>query len=363
VAEDCFYKLKNSPYRRISSSSQSSKDTIYRAREYLAQILDIDDPNLISFTHNATHGLNIAIKGILKPNDHVIITNLEHNSGIRPILKLNKHKGISYSVLETDELGQFNLIELETLINDNTRLIILNHASNVIGTISPIMKIGKIAKKHKILLMVDCTQTAGLIDISVKECEIDILVGTAHKCLLGPSGVGFLHARNYELIDTLYEGGSGYDSIAHSHPKHMPLKFEAGTINYLGIAGFEKSLEFFVKNKQEIQERKDYIKEVLYTLINNIPQLVIYGSNNHISKIPILSFNIPGFLPNQVEYILDKEWNIIVRAGLHCAPLIHKTLKTLPTGTVRVSPGFFNTKNDILALVRALESITSGFVA
>jgi len=236
-----------SPNRAMYSLAKKAEILVESTREQFAELFNLSNPNHLCFTLNATHSLNIAIKGILKKNDHVIITSFEHNATFRPIFTATERGTISYDILESDKDGIFRLECLETLIKCNTRLIICNHASNVIGVISPIKEIGYIAKKNKIPFLVDCAQTAGLLDIDVKEACIDILAGTGHKSLLGPSGVGFLYLRDPELVNTLIEGGSGQNSLSPRHPKNMPHKFEAGTLNYLGITGLNASLKYIKK--------------------------------------------------------------------------------------------------------------------
>lgn len=341
-------------YQRAVCAEQIVSET----RGLLADMFKIKDPHHLCFTLNATHALNIVLKGLLKPGDHVLISNFEHNSVLRPLAKMVQNQGVSYTVYESDEDGIFDSRYIETLITDKTKLIICNHASNVIGVLNPLENITRIAKKYNLLVLVDCAQTAGHIEIDVEKYGIDFLAGTAHKSLLGPSGVGFLYIRNPDLVDTLHEGGSGFNSASLTHPKTLPLKFESGTLNYLGIAGFHASLKYLKdKNYIHIHNYEMELLKILMTRLKEIDEIVIYGIQDLDLKIPLLSFNIEGFLATECSYILDKEYNICTRAGLQCAPLIHKTIRTFPHGTVRVSLGYKNSLQDINTFINALKKI------
>ena len=335
------------PLRGVSHIHEKADQLVQSTRQSLADLFHINTPNHLSFTHNATHGLNVAIKGLLKPEDHVIMTDIEHNSVIRPLRTLEEGICVQIDIIKSNSNGEVQINALESLIKPNTKLIVMSHASNVTGLISPITKVGQIAKKHNIIFLVDCTQTAGIINIDVEESNIDILVGTGHKSLLGPSGIGFLYIKNYSIIKTLFEGGGGYDSLMPTHPDQMPDKYEAGTINYLGIAGLKKSLDYISSNKEKFYQSEINLTKILTDFLSNIPRAQIFGIANMENKVPIVTFNLEGLYPCQFAKILDQEEKIIVRSGLHCAPLIHETLGTLPLGAIRVSFGHQNTQAEL----------------
>lgn len=353
-----FYNIGASPSKGGYSIGLKGEAIVDETRSLLAKLFNVKDAKNISFTHNATHSLNIAIKGVLRKRDHVIITNFEHNAVIRPIRYLEKKLEIEYTIVASDKKGNFNLSEFKAAIKTNTKLIILNHASNVLGVTSPIKEIGQIAKENGILFLVDGSQTAGILEIDVKDNNIDILAGTGHKSLMGPSGVGFLYVKEPSFMEELFQGGSGFNSALTTHPQGAPLKFEAGTLNYLGIAGLNGALKYLKQEgianiyKKEMELLAYFLEES--TKING---LVVYSANKISRMIPLCSFNMEGFASSELAGILDKKYSICVRAGLQCAPLVHKTIETLPCGTVRLSLGHFNSFNDVDKLLKALKDI------
>lgn len=351
-----------SPSRSMYKLARDSNKLVENTREKLADLFNITNSANICFTPNATYSANMAIKGLLKQGDHVIITNFEHNALYRPIVALKNIKEISYSIFKSDKEGIFDLNVLQNLIKDNTKLIICNHASNVIGVISPIMQIGNLAKKNNIPLLVDCSQSAGLINIDVQKTNIEILLGTGHKSLLGPPGIGFLYIKNDNLINTIIEGGTGYNSLSSKHPKNMPDKFEAGTLNYLGIAGLSTSLDYIIKEKiDNILNHELELTEFLINELQKLSFIKIYGTKNINIKVPIVSFNIDNFPSSNIAKILD-EHNIYVRPGLQCAPLMHKTLDTIDQGTLRLSFGYKNNKNEVKKFLSTLINIYKNLV-
>jgi cysteine desulfurase family protein len=353
-----FHEIGVSPSRGSYQHARKGEEIVFKTRKLLSDLLNIDDPDLISFTHNATHSLNIVLKGLLKPGDHVLISAFDHNSVIRPLETLKEKKGITYDVYKCSKEGFYDISSIEALINENTKLIVCNHASNVLGVISPITEIGKLAKKHNILFLVDCAQTAGLIPICVQDSFIDFLAGTAHKSLLGPSGVGFLYCKHPDLLDSLMEGGSGHNSISKRQPEIMPSKFEAGTQNYLGIAGFYESLKYIDQHSSEkLYEQENALLQYILKKILEIREVTIYGTHDIRYKIPLFSFNVAGIYATECAYLLDKEFSICVRGGLQCAPLVHQVIGTFPHGTVRVSLGHKNTYQEANKFIMAIKAI------
>lgn len=345
-----------SPGRGGCHLSQRANQLIENVRWRIATLIGAKNSDHIIFTHNATHAINIVLKGFLKPGDHVIISNFEHNAVYRPLNKLKSEQNIFYDIWESDIKGNFDLQDLKNLIKPNTKLVVVNHASNVIGVLSPIIEIGNLLKETKISFLVDIAQTAGLFPVAFADYA-DYIVGTGHKSLLGPPGVGFLYVRDESTLSTLYEGGSGEFSKSPYHPEVLPLKFEAGTCNYLGIAGLKGSFDYI-----EQYDQKRMNKEVLkYTekaldMLHDVPDIIIYGTTDITKKVNLISFNLIGYFANEVAYFL-KDFYICVRSGLQCAPLIHNTIKTIPNGTIRISFGHRNTEIELEILHEKLIKI------
>ncbi len=325
-------------------------------RGKIAALLSVNNPNHILFTHNATHSSNIVIKGLLKPGDHVILSNFEHNAVFRPLYRLVKEQGVSYDIWSSDEMGNFDILALESLIKPQTRMIALNHASNVLGVLSPVERAAAVANKNNIPLLIDVAQTAGIVPTAFGGVA-DYITGTGHKSLLGPPGVGFLYVKEGESLSTLYEGGSGNLSASPYQPESLPMKFESGTNNYLGIAGLKGSLEYLEQYGKEKMRRHlaDYTAKAI-ELLTSVPGLILYGPRTMENKVPLVSFNLEGYFPTEVAHLLNQN-SICVRAGLHCSPLIHKTLGTFPHGTVRLSFGHRNTEAELEILYQTLLNI------
>ena len=351
-----FNEVGASPGRGSYPSAQKAHVIVEEVRKMLAGILGVDKAEHVAFTHNATHASNTVIKGLLKSGDHAIISNFEHNAVYRPIHQMQSEKMISYDVFESNEEGVFDLTVLESLIKPNTKLIALNHASNVIGVLSPVVAVSQIAKKYHIPLLVDVAQTAGLFPTLFGDIA-DYIIGTAHKSLLGPSGVGFLYTKNADTLRTLYEGGSGNHSSSAYHPEYLPAKFEAGTCNYLGIAGLKGSLEYL--NDYGVEKIRKNI--LTYTkcaleMLQEVPFVTIYGPKTIEHKAPVISFNLKGYFASELAFILQ-EHSICVRAGIQCAPLIHQTIKTKPHGTVRLSFGHLNSYSELETVMNVLKNL------
>ncbi len=345
-----------SPGRGGYDLAQQANQLVEDVRERIAALVNAKNSEHIVFTHNATHAINIVLKGLLKPGDHVIISNFEHNAVYRPLHKLKCEQNVSYDIWESDPLGNFNIDDLKKLIKPETKLVALNHASNVLGVLSPVLETAAFLEKHQIPFLVDVAQTAGLFPVSFAPYA-DYIVGTGHKSLLGPPGVGFLYIRDGDSLSTLYEGGSGGLSKSPYQPHTLPSKFESGTCNYLGIAGLKGSLDYLEKYGQErmCTKMQNYTEQAL-TMLQDIPDITIYGPLVKTKKVPLISFNLEGYYANEVAFLLQ-ESSICVRAGIQCAPLIHKTLKTLPHGTVRLSFGHHNSEIELEILQEKLIEI------
>lgn len=331
---------------------------IYETRELLAAFFNIEDPMRIIFTPNATDGLNLGIKGLLKPGDHVITTSMEHNSVLRPLKALEKI-GVKTTIVQCDEEGSVDTRDIEEAINQNTKLILTTHASNVTGTILPIKAIGDIAKKHKLVYMVDAAQTAGVYPIDVANMNIDILAFPGHKSLLGPQGTGGIYIREGIEIGNIKEGGTGSKSDSLIQPEIYPDKLESGTPNMPGIVGLGAGLKYIVdRGIEDIREHERKLTKIFIDGLKEIKDAKIYGPCDVDKQAPVVSINIGEEDSSEVSYILDQVFDIAVRPGLHCAPLAHKTIGCYEQGCVRFSIGPFNTVKDIETALEAVNSIS-----
>lgn len=353
---DYLQNIGGNPFRGTHEMAREGAHLVYETRQLLGQCLGIKDPNKICFTHNATYALNILLKGFVREGDHVITSSYDHNSVLRPLHVLQKKGIITFSVWKCDTVGRFSVKDLEGLIRPNTRLLFFSHASNVIGTQIPLPQISALAKERGLTLGLDCTQSAGHLPLEVEKWGIDMAAGTCHKALYGPPGLGFLYVNDCETVDSLIQGGGGFLASSWDHPEVSPAKYEAGTINYLGIAGLHRSLQWLFSKKTELHEQLHYLSSLLRKELLNLPHVTLYGEE-HKESVPILSFTIKGIAASQIETFLEVKHTIIVRSGLHCAPLMHEALGTLPQGTVRLSLGPFNQEEDVHKIVQVLSKI------
>jgi cysteine desulfurase/selenocysteine lyase len=333
---------------------------LYETREALSTLFHVKDPSRIIFTINATESINLALKGLLRPGDHIITSSMEHNSVMRPLRDLEK-KGVELSIIPCSSNGTLNPQEVGKKIKSNTKMIILNHVSNVIGTLLPIKEVGLIARKHHLLFLVDAAQTAGAYPIDIETEKIDLLAFTGHKSLYGPQGTGGLvigeRIEEKEMIP-LKQGGTGSRSEFEEQPEFLPDRFESGTPNGVGIAGLLAGIRFVLKKGTEhIRQHESDLIEKLITGLKEIPQVKLYGSENKKERMATLSFNIAQLSPSDVSFYLEKEFGVLCRPGLHCAPSAHKTVGTFPEGTVRFSLSYFNTEEEVDRALQAVNSI------
>ena len=351
--------LKNmcaNPGRSGHSLSQAVGEMVYKTREKVAKMFGAD-PTHVIFTHNCTESLNFVIKGVLNKGDSVIISSFEHNACARPVFKLFYDGEIECDIAEViigDSAATCR--SFERLIRDNTKLIICTHASNVTGEILPIEELGKICKEKGILFAVDAAQTAGVLPIDMEKMGIDFLCVAPHKGLYSPMGTGILICRK-ELNKTLIEGGTGTHSNMLTQPDDMPERLESGTLNIPGIAGLSAGIDFVNKTSLEkIYKHELMLCKTLFEELSKIKGVKIYSQEPKEGKtVPVISFAVNGATSMTVGSYLSQK-GIAVRAGLHCAPLAHFTLGTQDSGTVRVSPSAFNTKNDIKELISVIKS-------
>ncbi|WP_343003514.1 aminotransferase class V-fold PLP-dependent enzyme [Clostridium sp. 2218st1_F5_2218SCRN_220325] len=331
---------------------------VYECRKLIGNLFNFDDPKKVVFTSNVTDSLNIAIRGILKENDHVITSSLEHNAVWRCLKTLEKDINIKIDTVECSKDGITNPEDIKKYIRKDTALIVFTQASNVLGTIQPIKEIGKIARENKIVFLVDAAQSAGAMKIDIKEDNIDILAFTGHKSLLAPMGTGGLIINTDIDIKPLKAGGTGGDSAYEYQPDYYPNHLETGTSNVSGIAGLRAAIKFL--NREGIDNIHNKEKELTkYALqrLETVKDIEIYGPKDCEKILSVISFNIKNKRPEDISTILDQKYDIMLRAGLHCAPTAHSVINTKDRGSLRIGIGYFNTKDDIDKLVEALNNL------
>jgi len=348
------------PGRSGHALSVEAARIVYEARESLSTLFHVKDSSRMVFTLNATESINLALKGILKEKDHVITSSMEHNSVMRPLRDLER-KGIELTVVPCFEDGTLDPRGVEKSLQTHTRMIVLNHASNVTGTVLPIREIGEIARAHHLLLLVDAAQTAGAYPIDVEKDGIDLLAFTGHKSLYGPQGTGglFIGERiNEKEMVPLRQGGTGSRSEFEEQPDFLPDRFECGTPNGVGIAGLLAGVQFVLeRGVEQIRQHEMALNRTLIEGLNKISRVKVYGPRNPEDRIATLSFNFAHLSPSDGALRLEKAFGILCRPGLHCAPAAHHTLATFPEGTIRFAPGFFNTQEDMDTAIRAVSLI------
>lgn len=345
------------PGRGVHEPALAASRAIYDARCALARLFHGENPARIAFTANATEALNIAIKGILSPGDHVIATAMEHNSVLRPLYELAE-RGVELTILPADKKGRVAYEAFEAAIQSNTRAIVCTHGSNLTGNLVDMGKIGAIAKGHGLLLVVDASQTAGVVPIDVGKMNIDMLCFTGHKGLLGPQGTGGLYVREGVAVRPLLTGGSGVQSHSKTHPIQMPTALEAGTLNAHGLAGLNAGVGYLLETGVDrIRQKELDLMWAFYEGVNAIPGITVYGDFSSRERCPIVSLNVRDYDSSQVSDALFCEFGIATRPGAHCAPLMHEALGTHQRGTVRFSFSHYNTMEEIKTAVSALREI------
>ena len=335
------------------------EDIIYTTRQRLNTLFNGHDPSHVIFTQNVTMSLNMVIKGLLKSGDHVLVSSMEHNAVMRPLTQL-LDKGITFDIIPCDKMGSIQLESMDSLIRPNTVALIINHASNVCGTIQPLESIGSICKTHNLQFIVDAAQTAGVIPIDVKACHIDALCFTGHKGLLGPQGIGgiILTKEMAQNLTPLIAGGTGSFSHLETMPTHMPDAFEAGTLNLPGIIGLNEGLAYIESQGMEnIHNHELALTQSFLEGLQSIDGINIVGKQNIQDRTAVVSITIDGMDPASIAYELESNYHIMTRVGLHCAPRAHQTLETYPEGTVRFSFGYANTHKDVETALSALHRI------
>lgn len=356
AVEQAMRTLGNSG-RGAYEAALGSMRTVYHAREQAARIFGAGSPSQIAFTMNATEALNMAIKGLIRPGDHVITTVLEHNSVLRPLYELEE-RGASLSFLPCDEKGAVRLELLEEQLRPETRAVVCTHASNVTGNGVDAARIGHFCREHGLLFLLDASQSAGILETDLEKLGADVICFTGHKGLFGPQGTGGLCVRKGVEITPLLSGGSGIRSFQRRHPQEMPARLEAGTLNAHGLAGLAAGIDFVLeKGIGTIRQREQALVRRFQEGIRELPQIRIYGDPMAEDHTGVISFNIGEYDSALVSDELWVRFGIASRPGAHCAPRMHEALGTKEQGVVRFSFSWFNTEEEIdagIAAVRAL---------
>ena len=346
------------PGRAGHKMALAAEHALDDCRHLLNQFFHGEGPERFVFTLNATDALNMAFKGVLAEGDHVIISDLEHNSVSRPLRAMQLAGRITLTRIHADGGGTVDPDAVRQAITPRTRMIALTHASNVLGTVQPIAAAGRIARERDLLFLVDAAQTAGVIPIDVREMNIDLLAFPGHKSLLGPTGTGALYVGPRAKVGAWREGGTGGDSSSETQPRECPYFLEGGTPNVLGVAGLAAGV-MYVNNQgiDRIRAHETALTERLWQRLETMGAFKVFGHRDMSQRVGTLSFHTNAVAAPELGGILDQAFDVAVRPGLHCAPYIHRSLGTFPDGTVRVSPGPFNTEADIDQLAGALEEI------
>ncbi|WP_455539518.1 aminotransferase class V-fold PLP-dependent enzyme [Terrisporobacter sp.] len=346
--------------RGATTASLDASRVIYDTREKISDLFNLQNPSRVAFTSNSTESLNTAIKGVLTNKDHAITTALEHNSVLRPLYELQE-EGMDLSIVDCDENGNLDYNNFEKLIKDNTKAIICTHASNLVGNVLDLKKIGSIAKKHNLIFIVDSSQSAGVFEIDMQDMNIDILCFTGHKGLLGPQGTGGLCVREGIYVKPLKVGGSGVNTFSKTQPIEMPTHLEAGTLNGHAIAGLNAALDYLKEEGiDNIQKREEELMLRFYNGIKDIKDIKIFGNFEN-KRAAIVTFNVGSIDSAAFSDELSFAYDISTRPGAHCAPLMHKAMNTVEQGAVRFSFSHYNTEEEIDTAIKAVKEIAASY--
>lgn len=331
------------------ANSLQSNRFLYEAREIVSDFFCFSSPSNVIFTNNVTTSLNMLIKGLLKPGDHVVTSSMEHNSVLRPLISCKELLGVNLDIIDADSSGFINVSDFESKITPDTKLVILTQASNVTGSIQNISEVGKICREKDVFFIVDSSQGAGVLDINMNSINANAIAFTGHKSLLGPQGIGgfIIDDKLNNNCTSILHGGTGSLSYSLDQPDFLPDKFECGTHNMPGIVGLSESIKFITSTGiRTIYEHNHDLMNYLLNGLLNINDLVVYGDTTGKNITTCVSINMKSLDSSELGYLLEEE-GIKTRCGLHCAPLAHKTIGTYPNGTVRLSISYFNTKSEI----------------
>jgi cysteine desulfurase / selenocysteine lyase len=355
-----FYRTHGvNPGRSGYDLSIETEDLVTGTRRMMCEFFGGDEPERLIFAYNATDALNLFINGSVSDGAHVITTTLEHNSVLRPLYHHEIAKKINVTYIPFDNDGFIDPDDIKKAINDKTKFVIVNHGSNVIGTLQSVADIGRICKEKGVTFAIDASQTAGVIDINMVKMNIDVVAFTGHKSLLGPTGIGGLCVGKDVVINHTKYGGTGVKSAIRTHLDEYPFRLEAGTLNLIGVAGLNAGLKF-IQNKtlDSIYKHEISLHNRLVEGLRKIDRVKVYCKNIERNLMPVVSFNIIGIPPSDVGILLDVDFNVACRTGLHCAPLVHEGIGTAPFGAVRFSLGYFNTQEQVDYVIGAIQEIS-----
>ncbi len=348
------------PGRSGHRRSVEAARVVFGAREAVARLLGVDDPLRVVFCANGTHALNLALRGLLRPGHHVVTTGMEHNSVMRPLRALEA-QGVEVSVVPCTSQGVLDPADVERALRPHTALVVMTHASNVVGTIMPVSEVASLAHAHDVLLLVDGAQSAGALPVSLDDLGADLFAFTGHKALLGPTGTGGLivgERVDLARFEPLVRGGTGSRSESQVQPDFLPDKFESGTLNVVGLAGLAAGIEWILERGVAAVRRDEAeLTSRLITGLAETPGVCVYGTGDVERQLSTVSFTLAGMEPGEVGRHLDDEYGIAARVGLHCSPLAHETMGTYPGGTVRFSLGAFTTEADVECALRAVRAL------
>jgi cysteine desulfurase/selenocysteine lyase len=360
VAEAVLHYMQNvgaNPGRSGHQLAVEAGRIVYDTREALAQLFNVADPLRIVFTANATEAINLVLQGYLRPGDHVVTTSMEHNAVMRPLRHLQS-TGVELTVVPCSAQGMLDPVEMEKAIRPDTVLMVVNHASNVVGTLLPVAEVGALAERRGLPLLVDAAQTAGAYPVDMRNMKIDLLAFTGHKGLLGAQGTGGLcigERVDLSRLQPLTRGGTGSRSESEEQPDFLPDRYESGTVNGMGLAGLGAGVRFVLETGVErIRAHEQQLTEQLLAGLRCTPGVRIYGTGDAEKQTATVSFNVEGIEPSDVALHLDEEYGIMCRPGLHCAPSAHRTIGTFPRGTVRFGLSYLNTMEQVDVAVEAV---------
>jgi len=362
VALDRFARTSlANPGRAGHKMALAAEHALDDARHRLNRFFAGRSPERWVFTLNGTDSLNMAFKGVLNDGDHVVTTDLEHNSVSRPLVAMAEAGRITLTQVAADSGGTVSVAAIEAALTAKTKLVAVTHASNVLGTVQPVAEIGKLVRARDALFLVDAAQTAGVVAISVEAACIDLLAFPGHKSLLGPTGTGALYVGPRATLRPWREGGTGGDSSTPTQPKELPYFLEGGTPNVLGIAGLVAGLDFVEeRGLDSIRHHEVQLCDRLRAALAELPGFEVFGHADPVRRVGAVAFRCDTLAATDLAAILDQSFDIAVRPGLHCAPYIHRAVGSFPDGLVRVSPGPFNTTAEIDTLIDALKEVTGG---
>ncbi len=358
---DFYRKHGVNPGRSGFDAAIETEEVVQETRKMLTSLFNGDDHNRLTFSYNASDSLNMIIQGLANQGDHVITTMLEHNSVLRPLHHLALNNIITVSHLPFDQHGYVDPADFRKALRPNTKMAVVNHCSNVIGTVQPLAEIGKICKEAGIFFIVDASQSAGAIPIDMKAMGIDVVVFTGHKCLMGPTGIGGSYVMEGVPVRFTRYGGTGVRSAQKTHLEEFPYRLECGTLNIVGVAGLHAGVKWVLEQGIEnLHQQEIHLWDKLRKGVQCVANVITYCAENTDNQNPVLSLNIPGFDSGDVGTMLDVDYNIACRTGLQCAPLVHEGLGTDKIhGTVRLSIGPFNTEQQIDLAIQAIGEIAS----